>query len=618
MNTCDFGPGNLLRAVAGPEDRKDDADAIVPLPRQIKILSDVTLNLGTEAKPQHLVVSVPYSVQGDSTIIPLPVWALLRDVEINSGGPKAEFARCDYGALLAEKSEGGLLLKVPLVNLLRTEKHRKVIEDRLRADVAQSLLVKPETLRIVPSTINETSYRATLCASGGDVPEVELTEPMTLPKTTVQGDEPATFRVLSQRVAYLKSIKEDPTRLGDLYVKIEGSLKVRMEKKDYDAQFTAVRKGVTALQSRASSIAPSAKRPVDTLVYLPDPGDGGAAQQSLSAESVLMQQLTATINVREGASLDRGVVESLAGKLLDHLLDNQIKLAEMERDQRIAVMVGNQATLASTVGEITDLAKKSRKEREEALNAALSEAEARRNKSDVKHSGSLGVEYGTQTMGFAGVVGGAVAANVKGKLDLATQKVLEVEEAKQRSEAMKTFQRGLDDLERHFSGKLPTLSGIRFDQKTVAGSFDRVEATLQKNVFTTGWIPYEWPIVTFRKRIVDAEMAGKLEAQLEVAREQIRQFDEHLARLKMVEERLAQLDRREAELRRLSAVVEQIEKAGPAAKELSRLAGAIKDQSALEAISAEVARLEARIKDYDRERNSERSRPMQIVVANDH
>jgi hypothetical protein len=108
--------------------------------------------------------------------------------------------------------------------------------------------------------------------------------------------------------------------------------------------------------------------------------------------------------VREGANVNLGLLNELAERVLGRIL-GPIAVAQAEDGKRVAVMLGNLATLSATVGEIRTLAKQTRAEREEQLKTALDEMEAQRTGRKSEYKGSVGVRFGV----LGGKVEGAYA-----------------------------------------------------------------------------------------------------------------------------------------------------------------------------------------------------------------
>jgi WD40 repeat protein len=499
----------------------EESDNLVPVAASVQSLRNVELSLG---RGKLKVSSIEYAQQG-ATVYLLPVWVAIT-VETNSAAG-GRWEELPPGRALPIRNEATTpRIRVRLANLLAQEDARAAIEERLREHVSKSEGMKPDQVKLRSPTFNPRGYRLTLAAPGttGDAGEVALSGTVTIPRAVAEDEGSVPLDLLPQNIAALQAANADPVVLRDTYLKLSGQMKARFEKQQYLANFHVVQAAVTALQSNLKSIQATGQPAPEVLVQVPV---GGEVEGRTAVTAAFSQSLVASISVREGADVNPGLLNDLTERVLGRIL-SQVELAHAEDAKRVAVMLGNTATLSATVGEIKSLATQTRAEREKQLKAALDEMEARHSGERRDYKGSLGVEYGVKTV--LGGAGGKIQAEAEYK------NATEEDRANRRKQELETLNRGLDELAKHFDGRLPTLTGIRFDQKALDESLKVVQVELQQSSFTTGWSQHEW---TGIKLTATAGLAGSPELlfhQIDLAQARYTEYEKLLGTPEKVKE----------------------------------------------------------------------------------
>ena len=331
-----------------------------------------------------------------------------------------------------------------------------------------------------------------------------------MPPLIPQGSGEVDVQLSPAGIAAWQADKARPLTLRDAYLHIEGTMRVRFEREMYQANFTLVSQSLTNLQNRLRSITPSVREAPELLVHVPI---GGEVEQARSSNTVFTQFLIGTINVREGADRDLGAVQQLTERVLGKVLQ-QVLLNDLEDKKRVAVLLGDHVTLSATVGEVRALSRQTREERDQQVKSSLDHWESSRRGEDREYKGSLGIDVNLPL----------VPVSVDTKLEGSVKKSLEQEQARRRQEALDVVNRGLDEVEKHFAGRIPTLSGIQFDQKGLASSLGQIELELKQNTFTTGWSHHEWPAVPLTQIGMQPFDPQVLASQLDQSRARYAEF----------------------------------------------------------------------------------------------
>jgi sugar lactone lactonase YvrE len=564
-------------------EEESGSDTITPIASSIHALDNIALDIEGGKR----TLSLAYARQG-ITVFPLPVWIADGEVELLCGSPPktARFCTPDQ-ILLQEGDPTPLRLRIRLVNLLANEKTRKMVQSRLREEIASLSGQKAEAIRLEDPILDRTSYRLTLCAAGGgggDGPaEVILSRTSRLPRIVPEGSGEIDIELLPDRLAAWQAEKGRPITLRDVYLRIEGLLRARFERLQYQSNFTLVSQALTNLQNHLRSITPDGREAPKVLLYVPV---GGEVEQTRSAGTVFTQYLVGTIHIREGTdpNHDLGAIQELADRVLQRVLE-QVRLNDLDDKKRVALLLGDQAALTATVGEIRTLAAQSREERDQQLTSALDDSEATRSGQSREYTGKIGLD---DILPLPAPL--PASGEVKGGL----KKTVEQDQARRRREVLEAVNRGLEEVGKHFGGRLPTLSGIQFDQKGLTSSLGQVELELKQHTFTTGWSHHEWPAVRLIPSGAEVFDPRVMADQLSQARVRFEEFQ------KLIEspERLRSFETAYARVVELEKGLKAIEQAASAmATELEKR---MKERlKAIEQAATTMAtELEKRVKDY--------------------
>ena len=463
----------LLFSTAGaeppPKPPEEDSDNVVPVAASVQVLRNVELSVdGGKLN----VSSIEYAQQG-ATVYLLPVWVVARVETLGKTGDGWE--ELPPGKPLPTKADGAPpRLRVHLANLLAQENTRTAVEKRLREHIADGEGVKPELVKLRSPTFNPRGFRVALAAPGtaDNSGEASLSRTVIVPPAVAEDSGVVILDLLPENIAALQAANAEPVLLRGAYLKLSGQMKARFEKQQYVANFQVVQTAVASLQNDLKSIQPTGLPAPEVFVQVPV---GGTVEGKSAVTAAFSQYLIGTISVREGAIVNLGLVNELTERVLGRIL-SQLELKELEDGKRVAVMLGDRATLSATVGEIKALAKQTKAEREDKLKAALDDMESRRSGQKNEYMGSVATQFGP----------------IGGKVDAAYANATDDEKTAQRKQELETLNRGLDELAKHFDGRLPTLSGIQFDQKALDASVKAIQVELQQNSFTTGWSQHDW------------------------------------------------------------------------------------------------------------------------------
>ena len=500
-------------AHAQPKQPAEEADNVIPVAAAVQVLRNTELSLGGT---KLTVSSIEYAQQG-TTIYLLPVWVVAK---VESFVPSSNrWEELPPGTPRPTKAgPTPPRLRVHLANLLAQENTRAAVEKRLRDHLANGEGVKPEQIRLRSPTFNPRGYRIALAAPGaaGDVGEVMLSRTIVVPPAVAEDNGRVIFDLIPENIAGLQAVNAEPVQLRETYLKLSGQMKARFEKQQYLANFQVVSAAVTSLQNDLKSAQPTGQSAPEVFLQVPL---GGTVDGKAAATAAFSQYLVGSISVREGANINAGLLSEFSERVLGRVL-SQVELKRTEDTKRVSVMFGNMATLSATVGEIKTLANATKTEREKQLKSALDEMEAQRTGRKSEYSGSVGVRFGP----------------LGGKVEAGYGKATEDEKATRRKEELETLNRGIDELAKHFDGRLPTLTGVRFDQKALDESMQAVQVELQQNVFTSGWSQHDWTGIKLTTTAGLAVSPELLLRQLEVAQARYAEFEKLLGTPEKVNE----------------------------------------------------------------------------------
>ncbi len=547
--------GLLLLAPAGaqpqPKPLDDDSDNIVPVAASVQALRNVELSVeGAKLR----VSSIEYAQQGATAYL-LPVWVVAR-VEAYSKDD-GRWEELPPGQPLPTKAEAAApRLRVHLANLLAQENTRTAVEARLREHIANGEGVKPEQVKLRTPTFNPRGFRITLAApaTASDAGEVSLSGTVVVPPAVAEDSGTVIFDLQPENIAALEAANAEPVVLRGAYLKLSGQMKARFEKQQYIANFEVVQTAVASLQNELRSIQPTGQPAPEAFVQVPV---GGTVEGKTAVTAAFSQYLIGSISVRDGANVNLGLVNELAERVLGRIL-SQVELGQMDDGKRVAVMLGDRATLSATVGEIKALAKQTKAEREDKLKAALDDMEARRTGQSSEYKGSVAANFGP----------------IGGKIDAAYANATEEEKAVRRKQELETLNRGLDELAKRFDGRLPTVSGIQFDQKALDESVKAVQVELQQNSFSTGWDQHDWSAIKLTTTAGLAVSPELLQRQLDEAQARYAAFDKLLGtpeKVKELQELLGDARKATEEAKATADRVSAMEKRGTPAEVERRL-----------------------------------------------
>lgn len=437
--------------VATGKDKKDpDGDTSSLLPSSIKDY-EIEIDLGGTKLP----VRVQYAVQGQ-TIFVLPVWVAGGVERVVDG--KVVPCKPDERLLPAD-AKGPVQLRVGVRNLLESPEIEKVIEDKLRQRVlAQQGLDANAKFRIERPNINADGIRFNLIGPGrGDdtsPAEIAVANPVSR-----AADDKLNFTIDPAAVRKIETDRSLPAGLtvAALTVLPTGPMKVRFERLELDAQVKYLRATIDDFRKRVGSAVDSPGASPDVIVSL---GGTGAAETRNQLRSMLVQSLQVTVSTRQG------VAEQPLMPFLEKAVDSMMKSSELDMKndhQRVTFLMNNQVTLSATLGEIKRLSKLDEKSRTEAVQKATDHYHATR-------TGKTSAYVGNLHVGLVSLGGG----HTKGTTE---QDENRVKEQTQNQKA------AFDKVLQEFDGKVPTLSGIRVDDETLASSSKQIETQFKQSSF---------------------------------------------------------------------------------------------------------------------------------------
>jgi hypothetical protein len=450
--------------------------------------------------------------------------------------------------------EPPLLLRLKIKDLLASEKTRTIVEDRLRQVLFGAASGKNDRVPIESPFIFTDAYSVTLFATSSgrnglpkEVPVSASTNPS---EEVLKGRDLLDLELLPENLALVAADRGEAVRPRDCFLRITGSMKARFERTQYEANFDVLRTAVTDLQHHLSSLTPSSRQAPEVFVQVPQ---GGNVASETNITTVMSQYLVGTISVRQGsADKDYAAVQELASRFLGQLR-TQINFHDLDDSKRVAVLMSNNATLSATVGDIKELASQTKEQREKQLDIAMEEAENRRSRAKHGFKGKIGIDYSEG----GGVLSlGSLAMRVAGQVSGEMTKKIEDERANQRNQQLATLNRDLDELGKFFKGQLPTLTGIRFDQKGLDETFKTLKGQFEKKEFTVGPSQVSWPVVRLGSPGPETLGAKFLADELARTRLQYKELhDQHEAFKKSIAstERFADLEKSAQEARELAA-----------------------------------------------------------------
>jgi WD40 repeat protein len=443
-------------------------DEVVPIASAIESLHNVKLDLDLDGRTVKVDVTLRFYLEGQ-TLFTLPVWIVAGKIEkVDASGEVEKVTEWAEGEPLQAKSAPlPARLRFRLVNLLGREDRRKKLETKLCADVVERQQLGGKKLTIKQPQIKQEDFSVTVCAEGvGAEPEVEICSRTPLNRRVVDEGGEVTVDLLPESVSHLQALTKKPLLRHAVYLRIEGAIRSRFEQHRYQAHISATRDSLTNLQNYLGDLVPSAREKPSMILNVPLKA-GGVDQRALARAS-LREAISVHIRTPEGERLDPGIDRKIVDLLLDRMLDG-IKLSDLDDKERVSLLMGKMVTISATVGEIRALSKKSRKERVVHVKKLVD-----------KFSGvQVDVDVSPRIPG----IGSLKLADGRGRVGVDTKKS---------EDELNQF---FDQLAEHFDGRIPFLTGIRFDQKSVDQARSAIEATVKESTYKIGWSHDVWPVV---------------------------------------------------------------------------------------------------------------------------
>ncbi len=479
-----------------PAGGNQPADAVSPLIASITVLENVKLTLDDG---KQVTASIPYCIDG-TTVIPLPVWVLLGEPEVFVEGKWQ--ARPPTWTLTLPGGREPLRLRFRLRNLLAEEQAREAVYDRLRQELTKNRGLDNAQIRFVQPNLSKDKFQLTLVAQGhGANRDLVVAGPVPLSRALLGSADGERVEISVTQLP-----PDGVPQLQQLYLQVHGPLRARLEQQQVIASVTALRQLYRQLLNK---IQPKHATESEYLLFVPVAT--GTAQQEFRLDELLLQQLSVQLAVRRDLSAEsRAFAESILGKLVETTV-KEIEHKQINDQQTVTVMLGQQAQITATLGEIRELASASRQEREQKLSEALAraygyqlkESQQSDSKSDTQkeqaRAGSLGVS--AHFWGVGGSVSGGYSQSDSEKSSSASsyKSFKDFQQTEQYKQSLENFQRGLDVLQQSFKGERKTLSGIALDQKSLDQSVSQLQGEYKQSQFITDWYRYDWPLLPVNK-----------------------------------------------------------------------------------------------------------------------
>jgi WD40 repeat protein len=479
-----------------PPGANQPADAVSPLVASITVLENVKLTL---EDGKQVTVSIPYCIDG-TTVIPLPVWVLLGEPEVFLEGKWQ--ARPPVWRLTLPGGKEPLRLRFRLRNLLAEEQTRKAVYKQLREELNENLRLDKAQIRFVQPNLGQDRFQVSLVAQGhGANRDVVVAGPVLLSRALLGSADGERVEIPVTQLP-----PDGVPQLQQLYLQVHGPLRARLEQQQVIASVTALRQSYRQLLNK---IQPKHATVSEYLLFVPVAT--GTAQQEFRLEELLLQQLSVQLAVRRDLPAEsRAFAESILGKLVESTV-KEIEHKQINDQQTVTVMLGQQAQITATLGEIRELASASRQEREQKLSEALAraygyqlkESQQSESKSDTQKEQSRGVSLSVSAHYWG--VGGSVSRgysqsdSTKSSSASSYKSLKDLQQSEQYKQSLENFQRGLDELQQSFKGERKTLSGIALDQKSLDQSVSQLQGEYKQTQFITDWYRYDWPLLPFSK-----------------------------------------------------------------------------------------------------------------------
>ena len=480
-----------------PPREAGQADSLVPLTRGIKVLLNVYLPLDSG---KNIRVNIHY-YSDRTTIIPLPVWVIVGEPEVFLEGKWQ--TRPPVWAPQAGDSKNPLRIRFRLLNLLADEKTRKVVYDHLR-QVAKS---QPNQVQIHfdQPKLAEDKFTVSLFRVRDKGPLMLVAGPQQISQVCLQEREGSWVKITIPP----QNLSPAP-QLQQLRIQVHGPMRAQLRQEQISATVNLLRQSYHQLLNDIKPKYHSAQP--EYLLFFPT--REGTAEQQTSFDRFLLQYLSIELSVRRDLpAKDRTFPESMLCELV-RMTIKEVELQQIQDQQTVTILLGQQAHITATLGEIRQLAAKDRKQREQALKDALDRHyEERHNGINLK----------------------AISISRLISVGFTFSDDYQQQDYKHNLEYL---QKALDDLQRHFEGNVKTLSGVALNQKSLSQSFEQLEGRYKQYQFVTDWYRYDWPPISLTmsadilgcmqmmeeryRQVTDAEQ--KLQQSLEAANKQLQEL----------------------------------------------------------------------------------------------
>ncbi|MEJ5276285.1 MAG: hypothetical protein WHU94_10275 [Thermogemmata sp.] len=508
-------------------------DSVVPLVAGITILQNASLALDSG---KNITVNIPYYIDG-TTIIPLPVWVIVGEPEVFLEGKWQ--TQPPVWALSAGDGKNPLKVRFRLRNLLADEKTRKVVYNRLRQEISENLGLNQTQIRFVQPKLSEDNFSVSLLRLWDDGRPLTLVAgPQQISRAFLQEAEGGWVEMM------LPPQKLSPApQLQQLRLQVHGPMRAQLRREQISATVSQLRYSYHQLLNDIKPKYHSAQP--DYLLFFPT--KQGVAEQQTSFDRFLFQYLSIELSVRQDLSAnDRTFPESMLRELV-RMTIKEVELQQIQDQQTVTILLGQQVHITATLGEIRQLASKKRAEREQALKDALDrhykyQQQQSRESSSESSSQKSSVRGGGISVGFRTPVYGVTASGTyfEGGSNKSSNKSSEKssEASSQENDYkhnLEYLQKALDELQQHFQGSMKTLSGVALNQKSLSQSFEQLEGSYKQYQFVTDWYRYDWPPISLTisadilgwmqrmeeryRQVTDAEQ--KLQQSLEAANKQL-------------------------------------------------------------------------------------------------
>lgn len=452
------------------QDKDLGADSITPIASGI---TDFEPTIKLKDQDQEIKVKTPYARQGNNIFL-LPAWWVRSVYRIAEGKPKTDLKPSDL--VFDPMAGSSQRLEVILNNLLADEFYGKAIREKLRTKLAEEV---PGTTNYAFQSplIRTQSFRFTLIAPGlgnKNLPaEVPISEEFErLPNGAVR------FIIDQEKLKVVEKENGSPLKLAQVLVQCTGLMRVRFEQIQVEAQVDFVKGAFNELKKSVSSIRDFKGESPEVFVD----SYGGEAKSESQIRQLADQSLNVTISSRFGA--ETAPIMSMVKDQLSSILEQQ-KVKVSDENKQIAFLLDNQVSITATIGEIKRLAKRDEKQREAHFKDAYDNFESSIKGEKSSYSGEMRFGYSGPFNSFKADGGLAATANNGTSSETASKAKAEKE----------SLRRGYQKLLKDFEGRIPTLSGISFNDNIVRESFDRATKTFKESKITTADSLHRWPLI---------------------------------------------------------------------------------------------------------------------------